>query len=188
MVTFIKSASKESEWINDDKIEICFIGRSNVGKSTLINALAKQKISRTSNTPGRTQLVNFFDFGKYRLIDLPGYGYAKVNKDKKEKLNIMIEEYLVNRKNLYAVFQICDCNVLTDRDQSMARFLKSKFNNHYIILNKIDKQSKSFYDNNINKIAKYFNTSKDLFIPLSAKKSSQVNLLEKKIDEILKNR
>ena len=70
----------------------------------------------------------------------------------------------------------------------MARFLKSKFNNHYIILNKMDMQSKSFYDNNIKKIATYFNTSEHLYIPLSPKKSSQVNLLGKKIDEILKNR
>ncbi len=186
MAIFIKSASKETDWINDGKVEICFIGRSNVGKSSLINALAKQDISRTSNTPGRTQLVNFFDFGNFRLIDLPGYGYAKVNKSKKEELNQMIESYLINRKNLYAVFQICDCNIITDRDKAMANFLRSKFSNFYVILNKIDKESKSFFDNNISKISSYLNLNKDLFIPISAKKKTNINKLENIIENIIK--
>ena len=80
MPSFIKSCFSTKDWMNDDKREICFIGRSNVGKSSLINALANAKIAKTSNTPGRTQLANFYDFEKFRLIDLPGYGFAKVSK------------------------------------------------------------------------------------------------------------
>ncbi|MGL4647488.1 MAG: ribosome biogenesis GTP-binding protein YihA/YsxC [Mycoplasmoidaceae bacterium] len=186
MAIFIKSAFSEEDWIHDEKVEICFIGRSNVGKSSLINALAKEKISRTSNTPGRTQLVNFFDFGKFRLIDLPGYGYAKVSKEKKEELNTMIETFLVKRNNLYAVFQICDAGVITERDQKMANFLKHKFSNFYIILNKVDQQNKSYLNNYLSSIAKYLKVDEKNFIAVSAKKNTNINKLEQMIDQIIK--
>ncbi|MDE7434159.1 MAG: ribosome biogenesis GTP-binding protein YihA/YsxC, partial [Mycoplasmoidaceae bacterium] len=96
--------------MQDDKTEFCFIGRSNSGKSTIINAIANKKIAKSSSMPGRTQLVNFFDCGKYRIVDLPGYGFAKVSKESKKYLSLIIEEYLLHRKNLFGVFQICDAN------------------------------------------------------------------------------
>lgn len=185
MATFIKSAASYSDWICDSKKEICFVGRSNVGKSSLINALANQSIAKTSNTPGRTQLVNFFDFGKFRLIDLPGYGYAKVSKEKKLELLSMINEYLIKRENLIFVFQICDINVITDKDVEMADFLKNNFDNFAILLNKMDKYNKSHFDNNKHKIAKYLNVDVDKLIPISAKKKNNLNKILEKINSFL---
>lgn len=186
MAKFIKSSTNESNWIYDTKKEICFVGRSNVGKSTLINTLANQKIAKTSNTPGRTQLVNFFDFGKFRLIDLPGYGFAKVNKNLKKDLDNRIWEYLEKRENLCAVFQICDSSVLTDKDIEMSNYLSQYFDNHFVLLNKIDKQNKSFFDNNWKKISEYLKIEKDKLIPISSKNKTNISLLKQLIDNIVK--
>lgn len=174
MPSFIKSCFSSKDWINDDKKEVCFIGRSNVGKSSLINALANAKIAKTSNTPGRTQLANFYDFDKFRLVDLPGYGFAKVSKSKHFELSKIISEYIYLRKNLIAVFQIVDLSVITDLDVKMSNLLFERFKNHYIVLNKADKQSKSYFDNNIKKITSKFDKPKESFICLSAKNKTNI--------------
>ena len=145
MAKFIKSAYSDADWINDQTTEIAFIGRSNVGKSSLINALANQKIAITSKTPGRTQLANFYDFGKYRIIDLPGYGYAKANKAKKVDLIKVIDNVFTNRVNIFAFFQICDANVITEEDVNMHKYLAKKFANCFVILNKVDKNNYKLY-------------------------------------------
>lgn len=177
MPNFIKSAFSPSDWINDDNIEIAFIGRSNVGKSSLINALANQKIAITSKTPGRTQLANFYDFKDFRLIDLPGYGYAKVHKTQKITLIKIIDEVLMTRKNIYAVFQIIDANVITNEDINMNKYLDTKFINHFVILNKADKQSLKTYINQKQKIANYLNIDPSKILFVSAKNKNNISLL-----------
>lgn len=188
MAKFIKSAAQEKDWIKDSKKEICFIGRSNVGKSTLINTLANQKIAKTSNTPGRTQLVNFFDFGNYRLVDLPGYGFARASKAKRDDLQDIIDEFICNRENLVAVFQICDCSVITQQDVEVSEYLSSLHENHFIILNKLDKQNKSFYDNNKNKISKYLNKDLENIYPISCKERTNINKLNALITKLIQGK
>lgn len=183
-VKFIKSASKQEDWIVDDKTEICFIGRSNCGKSSLINAIAKQTVARSSSTPGRTQLVNFFDSSKFRLVDLPGYGFASVSKKMKSYLEVIIQEYLLYRKNLFAVFQVCDANVITEDDARMSKFLQQRFINHFVILNKTDKHPISTYQNNLAKTARFLGTKIDSIFLVSAKKKTNIDLIEKKIKNI----
>lgn len=185
MPSFIKSCFSTKDWITDDKKEICFIGRSNVGKSSIINALANAKIAKTSNTPGRTQLANFYDFDKFRLIDLPGYGFAKVSKSKHYELSKIISEYIYLRSNLYAVFQIIDITVITDLDIQMSELLSKRFNNHFIVLNKADKESKSYFDNNITKISTKFNKQKEDFICVSAKNKTNITQLKNFIYTVL---
>lgn len=175
MAKFIKSAATAADWINDNTIEVVFIGRSNVGKSSLINALAHQKIAITSKTPGRTQLANFYDFGPFRLIDLPGYGFAKVHKAQQVNLINIIDEVLMTRKNVYAVFQIVDANVITSEDISMNKYLDTKFVNHFVILNKADKQSLKTYMSQKQKIANYLQISSDKMLFVSAKKTQNIN-------------
>lgn len=186
MANFIKSAISITDWIIDSKKEICFLGRSNVGKSSLINSLANKSIAKTSKTPGRTQLINFFDFDSYRLVDLPGYGYAKISKTKKEEINNFLFEYLSKRKNLCGIFQICDIRVLTPQDVEVSSFIKKKFENHYIILNKADKLGKSFFNNNCLKISKLLNVDKSNLIPVSAKYKYNLNDLTLVINKIVK--
>ncbi len=184
-VKFIKSASKQEDWIVDEKTEICFIGRSNCGKSSLINALAKQTVARSSSTPGRTQLVNFFDCVGFRLVDLPGYGFAMVSKKVKDYLQVIIQEYLLYRKNLFAVFQVCDANVITDDDARMSNFLQQRFINHFVILNKTDKHPMSTYQNNLARTARFLGIKIDNIIMVSAKKKTNIDLIEKKIKKTL---
>lgn len=180
MAKFIKSAlSVDTIAINDSKVEFCFIGRSNVGKSTLINALANESISRTSKQPGRTQMINVFDFGDYRIIDLPGYGYAQVSKDKKFEIDNMLNDYINNRHNLFCIFQICDMQVITKQDLDIYRNLIKKFKNVYVILNKADKVNKSYFNNNKQKIAKMFPIKVENLIPISASKKENVSYIKK---------
>ncbi|MDR0826092.1 MAG: ribosome biogenesis GTP-binding protein YihA/YsxC [Mycoplasmataceae bacterium] len=186
MPSFIKSASSQNDWINDQVSEFCFVGRSNVGKSSLINAMARENIARTSKTPGRTQLVNFFDFGKYRLIDLPGYGYAKGSRNLRQDITKIIDEYLVRRVNLYGVFVVCDANVLMEIDKQMIGYFLTRFTNVYVILNKIDKQNISTYKNNLVKMAKYLNIPSERIILVSVKKNLNIGQITKTISNILK--
>lgn len=96
---FITSVASADKFLNTDKPIIAVAGKSNVGKSSLINMLAnKKKLAKTSTTPGRTRLINYFDFGEFILADLPGYGFAKVSKEEKQKWGKLLETFLATQK------------------------------------------------------------------------------------------
>jgi GTP-binding protein len=109
-VAFIQSAENLEGCPSQDLPEFAFIGRSNVGKSSLINALTSKKgLARVSKTPGRTRELNFFSINdQWRLVDLPGYGFAKVSRKQQEKFNEFVSDYLLNRENLRGVFLLID--------------------------------------------------------------------------------
>ena len=107
---FIKSFGEYSQMQNEPKPEFAFIGRSNVGKSSLINMLCNNKyLAKTSSTPGKTKLINQFLINeKWYLVDLPGYGYARVSKGDKKVFDSLITSYIINRENLYCLFVLID--------------------------------------------------------------------------------
>ena len=107
---FVKSSNDISQCPAPKKVEFAFIGRSNVGKSSLINMLTDRKsLAKTSSKPGKTQLINHFEIdGSWYLVDLPGYGWSKVSMEKKADWGIMIETYLLNRENLACLFVLID--------------------------------------------------------------------------------
>ena len=128
------------------KKECCFIGRSNVGKSSLINAITKtKKLAKTSKTPGRTQSINIFEIdNKINLVDLPGYGFAKVSKIKRENLMLLIEDYIKKRNNLSHIYLLIDSKVgLKNSDIDMIDYINYCKKTFSIILTKIDKVSKN---------------------------------------------
>jgi GTP-binding protein len=139
---FINSAPHLQAAPPDVGIEVAFAGRSNAGKSSAINALTRQHgLARTSKTPGRTQALVFFEFadGK-RLVDLPGYGYAKVPLLVKEKWHRMMEEYLLKRKALSAIVLVMDSrHPLTEFDWQMVNWCEHRNLPLHIILTKADK-------------------------------------------------
>lgn len=111
--TFVASSDKLSQCPPGNKPEFAFIGRSNVGKSSLINMLVEQKgLAKTSATPGKTQLINHFIINEWWfLVDLPGYGFAKVSRTEREKWQKRLDDYLLNRDNLYCVFVLVDSRI-----------------------------------------------------------------------------
>jgi GTP-binding protein len=144
--TFIKSGTKPSHYPEGDLPEIAFAGRSNVGKSSLINVLVNRKnLVRTSSTPGRTQLINFFQVNDdFMLVDLPGYGYAKVPLAVKKDWRPMMETYLSMRKNLRGVVLILDIRrVPTEEDMQMLAWLRAFSVAPIIVVTKCDKLSKN---------------------------------------------
>ncbi len=145
MWKFIKSSSDQQSWLSGHKREVCFIGRSNVGKSSLINALTNiKKLAITSNTPGRTQLINFFQEDDKILIDLPGYGYAKLSKMEKLKIEHMLQDYFEHRDEIVAIFVLIDIKVgLTKNDKAMIEYLQSLGHNFMIVGTKMDKANQS---------------------------------------------
>lgn len=146
---FIKSAVKPVDYPEAVLPEVAFAGRSNVGKSSLINVLVERKgLVRTSSTPGRTQLINFFQMTaadlELNLVDLPGYGYAKVPLDVKRQWGPMMERYLSGRETLRAVVLILDIRrIPTDEDLQMLSWLQSYQRRPIVVLTKCDKVSKN---------------------------------------------
>ncbi len=138
-------AVKPEQYPKDDLIEIAFAGRSNVGKSSFINSMINRKnLARTSSKPGKTRTINFYLInGEFRLVDLPGYGYAQVSKAEKEKWGHIIEEYLSKRENLREVILIVDIrHEPTNDDLMMYNWIKSFGFKGLVIATKADKISR----------------------------------------------
>lgn len=132
--------------IGPSRVEVAFVGRSNVGKSSLLNALTHRKqLARVSNTPGRTRLINVFGASDDAwLVDLPGYGYAKAPKEDRVAWRRMIEGYLTRRPTLRMVFVIVDAEVgPTPLDVEMVEWLESKSLPFHVVANKADKVKSS---------------------------------------------
>ncbi len=176
MWKFIISASNKSNWYNKNGKEVCFVGRSNVGKSSLINALANQKIARTSNTPGRTQLINYFENEDGKMIvDLPGYGFAKMPKSELKKMSEMVEEYFSERRQLVMTFCLVDVKVgITKDDYDMFEYLEAVERPYFIIGTKADKATQSAQSKTVKQIHEI---GVD-FLITSASKGQNINKLK----------
>ena len=145
-IEFLTSAFREKDYPPPDKPEIAFAGKSNVGKSSLINVLVNRKgIARTSSRPGRTQAINFFGVeDRLFFVDLPGYGYARVSPQIKNSWKAMVEDYLRKRRNLKAVVLILDLRRdLSTGDTDLLQWLSYYGITTLVVLTKTDKLSRS---------------------------------------------
>ncbi len=153
--TFITSAAKAEQFITPDKPMIAVCGKSNVGKSSFINMLAnRKKLAKTSSEPGRTRLVNYFDFGEFILADLPGYGFARVSKGEKEKWAKTLDQFFQEKGNIAHVFMLVDArHDPTADDVQMIEFLHYHTIPFTVTLTKADKLSRMKLKEHIKAIA-----------------------------------
>jgi len=188
-VSFLKSAAIPEQFPPSDRPEIAFAGRSNVGKSSLINRLINsQNIARTSSRPGRTRSINFFSVGKnLNLTDLPGYGYAGVPLNMRRNWKKLVETYLKKRLNLKAVVVIIDIRrKLGEGDLDLLNWLKVFQIKPIIVLTKVDKLSKSEARRRFDLFSKELIKEEfGLPIAFSAKTGQGRQELWKKINEIV---
>jgi GTP-binding protein len=167
---FIKSAFKEADWPRDGQPEIAFMGRSNVGKSSLINSLLGVRgLARTSSTPGRTRSLNFFLINdEFRFVDLPGFGYARVPKVIKSGWGEMVTSYLANRSQLVLSIQIVDSrHEPTKLDLQLHEWLEHSAKPRLIVATKSDKLSNNEMKESIERANRVF--SKDRVVAYSAR-------------------
>ncbi len=144
---FIKSCVSPEHFPADDLDEIAFVGRSNVGKSSLINSLLNRRdLAKVSRTPGKTRAVNVFristsdpDLAQFYLVDLPGYGFAKVAKSLRMQWGPLMDGYLVDRDSLLGVVLLVDCRVVTEQDRQTITWLRSIRRNTLVVATKVDK-------------------------------------------------
>ena len=182
MISFIKSAKAKKDFPETDK-EIVFVGRSNVGKSSLINCLYKKDLAYTGKTPGKTRMINFFNINDlYTAVDVPGYGYAR--RSQKEALDYasMMDDYFGRIDKIRLVVQITDVRIgLTEDDIDMEEYLKDRKLNYVIIANKIDKLSGNQLTNAKHKLYK----DRENVIYVSAEKRKNIEELKDYIDRCL---
>lgn len=169
---FIKSAVSTSDYPEANVPELAFVGRSNVGKSSLLNMLLNRKnLAKTASTPGKTRLINFFNIDdQFRIVDLPGYGYAKVSKEMKKDWGKFIEDYLNNRENLLEVFLLLDIrHKPTQDDIMMYQYIIENGFSGYVFCTKLDKIKNSELMKNLNLIKSTLNIKDNsLLIPISS--------------------
>ncbi len=184
-VSFIGSFERESQCPQEMVPEYAFIGRSNVGKSSLINMLCNYKgLAKVSNTPGKTQTINYFKVdSSWHLVDLPGYGYAKISKKMREKWEDMIERYLITRPQLQCVFVLIDSrHKLQKIDLEFINWMGDRRVPFVIVYTKIDKLSTKLVDTHVKAIQdgllQYWNALPDQFITSSEKKVGRQEILD----------
>ena len=173
----------------NDKMEIAFAGKSNVGKSSLINALMNRKsLARTSAQPGKTQTINFYNINdELYFADLPGYGYAKVSQAEKEKWGKMIEKYLNQSKMLRAVFLLIDIrHEPSANDKQMYDWIMSNGFHPIIIATKLDKINRSQIQKHVKMVKQGLGVDKDtIVIPFSAETKQGREEIYSLIDDML---
>ncbi len=185
--TFVVSNSDYRLCPTDGKPEFAFIGRSNVGKSSLINMLTgNKKLAKTSGTPGKTQLINHFEINKeWYLVDLPGYGFAKASKQARVKWEIFISEYLINRDSLMNVFVLIDSRLEPQQiDLEFMNWCGQKQIPFCIVFTKIDKISSSVLGKNLAKYKKEMLKSWDEIPPVYTSSSESAFGKEKILNYI----
>ena len=187
---FVTSATKPSQYPPEGLPEIAFSGRSNVGKSSLINVLVNRKrLVKTSSTPGRTQLINFFDINdSFRFVDLPGYGYARVPASVKKKWGPMIETYLSGRSTLKAVVVILDIRrTPREEEHNLIAWLAHYAIARILVLTKADKLSKTKQDKQRAAVAGSLAVNADDLILFSAKTRKGREDVWRAIEHLLTN-
>ncbi len=169
---FIISAVKREQYPEEPIPEIALAGRSNVGKSSLINMLINRKrLARTSSSPGKTQTLNYYKInGEFHFVDLPGYGYARVSKSHRAAWGKMIETYLTNRTKLVETIQLVDIrHKPTEQDKQMYEWIKHYGFGKIVVANKLDKIKRGQVQKQTSMIRKELGMDKDdLLIPISS--------------------
>lgn len=186
---FLKSSDSIKNLPDEYLNEYCFWGRSNVGKSSLLNSLTKINLARTSKTPGRTTTLNFFEIkNKIRFVDLPGYGYARRSKSEIYSWNKLILDYLSTRKNIISIFLLIDSrHGLKKKDYEAIKLIRSLGFHFYFILTKIDKINKKELNYCYNKLKDFINDnskSEQKIFCTSSKKNLGIKELKSLIKEV----
>jgi GTP-binding protein len=185
---FLKSATKPAHYPEGEMAEIAFAGRSNVGKSSLINALVNRKnLVRTSSTPGRTQLINFFAVNDaFSLVDLPGYGFAKVPLAVKKEWGPMMETYLATRTNLRGVVLIFDIRrTPREEDLQLLTWLRTYQVTPLLVITKCDKVSKNERAKQTALIAATLQVAREDLCHFSALSREGVEVIWQRIEALL---
>ncbi len=175
MIKFLTSATGKDQFPDTEK-EIVFVGRSNVGKSSLINALYRQKLAYVGKTPGKTRLINFFDInGIYTAVDVPGYGYARRSEQEALRYAQMMDDYFSRTEKIRLVVMITDVRIgLTADDRDMKDYLVQRKIPYVIVANKTDKLS----NNQLNNQKRKCYSSEGDVIYVSAEKKKNMDQLE----------
>lgn len=181
---FIKSAVKSPQYPPSGFVEFAFVGRSNVGKSSLLNTLLNRRsLAKVSGQPGKTRLVNFFQVhyksgeenGYFSIVDLPGYGFAKVSKDERERWRVMINEYFRERLQLKSVFVLVDIRHGADpKDLNVIKMLREIGKEYCIIATKSDKIAKSKQRGRLEELKKGLDLRGEKIIAFSALKKQGI--------------
>ena len=182
-------AGFKSQWPKECIEEIAFVGRSNVGKSSFINAfLGRKNLAKTSSKPGKTRTINFYNIdNKFRLVDLPGYGYAKVSKTEKAKWDKLINEYLHDRENLKEVFLLVDIrHEPTQLDLQMYEWILESGFTGFVIATKYDKISKNQLSKHIKAIKNKLNFDDEgLIFAYSSENKHNLSVIHEQVDVIV---
>ncbi len=189
---FLVSAVTDKQYPDESLPEIAFAGRSNVGKSSLLNLLTnRKKLAKVSQNPGKTRQINFFVINdSFRIVDLPGYGYARVSRSESESWGKMMERYLENRPNLLKVVQLVDCrHEPSAQDVQMYEYLKYFGLSGLVVATKADKLSKNELNRNLSLIRKSLSLEKDdILLAVSAVNKTGTDELLGVIDKIIHER